>query len=178
MMIFLVFFIKSVLGDVYHSTKEESKHIGRPYIKPAIIDEFESTVSDLSKFTQVNDFVLHHQKILSFCEKRTEGCTWIDYYGILDELREPFSEMFDPVISQAKHIYTIQEEAKSGHLHQSTCEIIVGPSPNEFNSYVRGSKPVIIRGLLPSPRSTVAWSLDALQAIIGDTEVCFILIYA
>lgn len=172
-----------LFGNVHSLTREEASHTGFLYHSPPIIHEFNAFLLEhssspssppLSSLKQLNDFSQHHTILKLFCSQRlpSESCQWFEYYQLLDELRLPFLQLFDPGMGIGFKISDLQERYQSGSaLYQTKCEIIRNPSPDEFLEYVMGSKPVIIRGSLPSSFKSASWSLSNLVEVLGETEV-------
>lgn len=175
----LLLFLTSPLllsSSVHHLTREEASHTGFLYHSPPIIQEFDAFLEQFSSSSikHLNDFTQHHAILKLFCSQRlpSESCRWFEYFQLLDELRLPFLNLFDPGMRIGFKISELQKLYHSGSsLYQTRCEIIRNPSPNQFLEYVKGSKPVIIRGGLPSSFDSSSWSLSNLVEILGETEV-------
>ena len=163
--------------DVYELSQAEAEHTGLPYSPSAITKDF-----DKSKFSQYadliqNDITIHHNIVTAFCKSRLLGCSWIDYYKVLDHIRVPFVKLFDPGQDRLGTLLkTLQDKAKSGNRYQSACDVIERPTATTFYKYVDGSKPVIIRGLVPSLNPDT-WSFASLTQLVGDVKVLSMLLY-
>ena len=146
-------------------TREEAAHVGMPYTTPAIVEKFLSSSFSRHADLEINDFALHHQLVTSFCPT----CTWQEYYDLLDHIRLPYKNMFDPGAERGANIRTIQEKYQSGYF-QNTCDIISPPTAEQFLHYVQSSQPVIIR----SKRSwynTSHWSNAYLSQTLRHAQV-------
>jgi hypothetical protein len=175
--VFLFAIFQRSLCDVNTLTREEAAHTGLPFIEPEICKEFEIFLlhSSSSALKDLNDFTRHHKAIQIFCQQRVSGsCKWSEYYQILDSLRVPFANSYDPGIKSGQPIRQIQERYRSGSNYQKKCQRITKPTAEEFLPYVLGSKPVIIRGALPRSFKSSSWSLSNLAQLIGATEVLFL----
>jgi hypothetical protein len=175
----ILFFIMFQISfcDVNTLTREEAAHTGLPFIEPKIIEEFEAFLrqSSSSYLKELNDFTRHHKAIQIFCQSRASGsCRWSEYYQILDSLRAPFVNSFDPGIKIGQPIHQIQERHRSGSSYQKKCQRINYPTAEEFLPYVLGSKPVIIKGALPREFKSALWSFSNLVQLIGTTEVSLV----
>jgi hypothetical protein len=172
----LVLFLISILlisGDVHHLTRDEASHTGFTFNTPPIIQEFDAFLEHYSSSSikNLNEFTQHHAILKLFCSQR-RSCQWFEYYQLLDELRLPFQNFFDPGMITGFKITDLQKKYHSGAFgHQTKCDTISYPSPDEFLEYVTASKPVIIKGSLPSSFNSSSWSLSNLVEIIGDSEV-------
>jgi hypothetical protein len=173
----ILVFVVECLSDVYEMSRAEAEHSGLPFMNAAITTEF--MISDQAKNSRLNnnDYISHHETVSEFCKSRKTGCSWKDYYNILDHIRLPYVKLFDPGQERVgTPLRTLQNSAKSGYRHQQTCEVIDEPSASTFYRYVLGSKPVIIRGLVPKLRPS-DWSFEKLLQLIGDVEVYDMQIY-
>lgn len=159
------------LSDVYELNRAEAEHSGLPFTMAVIVNEFMKSDFSHSSVLNTNDYPSHHDIVASFCKYRNVGCSWKDYYNVLDHIRLPYAKLFDPGQERiGTPLHALQDAARSGYRHQHTCEVIEKPSASAFHKYVLGSKPVIIRGLLPKLKP-LDWSFRNLFELIGDVEV-------
>jgi hypothetical protein len=142
---------------------------GLEYSEPAIVTEFRASSTFLnSAAPKVNDFMPHHRLLEDFCLLRSGGCTWWQYYRLLDDvLRKPYEHLFDPgqrtLGEPLEHILDAEESL------EGCVELHEEPSAGEFWEYVKQSRPVIIRGGNTNNRST--WSLHSLEGVFGEKPI-------
>ena len=162
---------------LYDLTREEAAHIGYSYTSPSIINQFQlyqsKQTSSSSSFSPllINDFTLHHSYIQKYCLQSKGSCSWNDYHTLLEEIRQPFLNYFDPGIEEGQQIQKIQKKYQSGSKYQTKCQVIRNPTADQFLQYVIGSKPVIIRGTFSKSFNRSLWTLQNLQNLLGKTEV-------
>lgn len=132
------------------------------------IQELEENNEDYNEEDD-EDYYFHPQNYLSI----NNSCSWLDYYSILEDIREPFSNLYDPGIEKGQDLSKIQKKYKSGGNYQTKCNIIKNPTSDTFLKYVIGSKPVIIKGCLPKEFNPSTWTLKNLQKLLGNTQVYF-----
>ena len=128
-------------------TRDESKHVGQEFIPPPIYNEFDQSKYKAHPSLLVNDYHQHHQLIYKFCSSRKEEnhCTWSEYYSLLDKLRTPYENLFDPKPSPVESLADIQRDGKSGMRGKQTkCDVISKPTAEILFEYVKNSKPVCV----------------------------------
>jgi Cupin-like domain len=153
------------ISRAFYMTRDECKHAGVPYKEPQIVKEFRTSPIRIdSKDISRNDIIAHHRLTGRFCKERArlggkrKKCTWDDYYYLLDDLREPFVNLYDPGLDPiGQPLQKIQSEGKSGASYQSGCDVIENPTSEIFYDYVVNNKPAIIRGLAKDWPATKKW---------------------
>jgi hypothetical protein len=153
-------------------SREEAKHILIDFPEPLIVSEFlRSKYASFQEATE-NDFLGHHRLARAFCLKRfkssrKKACTWLQYYLVIDHLREPFANLYDP---GAFGVHRFEDIAAKRY---SSCDVIDTPSAAQFYQYVNTSRPVIIRGSAGdlSRLASPLWTLRAMSRKLGTTPV-------
>lgn len=83
-------------------TEAESSHIGQKFEDPDIVKDFKKHPKySASPMLQVNNLILHHQLVESYCvdllhRRHNYTCSWREYYYLLNELRRPYANLYDP----------------------------------------------------------------------------------
>jgi hypothetical protein len=158
-------------------TRDECKHTNSKYEEPAVVRAFKKSKYYASGDVKNNDLVAHHKLVELFCKERLSKrgqrrCSWQDYYLVLDELRLPFLQLYDPgMVRTAEHLEDIQKEAKSGSKYQKSCEVIESPTAEKLYDYVVGNKPVIIKGEGDKWPAVKKWTDKYLKQVAGNKQV-------
>jgi hypothetical protein len=176
-LLFFLFFVKISVG--VYLTKEECAHSGSPYTEPKIVLEFKSSSVYRSSLGEIkkNDFVVHHRIAEKFCRERAafkqhKKCSWADYYLVLDELRTPFVNLYDPGLDPVGvALADIQRKGKSGASYQDRCEFMENPTAEKLYDHVVNNKPVIIKGGASDWPAVKLWSDDYLVEAAGSATV-------
>jgi hypothetical protein len=165
----------------FFMTRDEGKHIGKPFVEPECVLEFYRSPHASSTVTKINDFLGHHNLIKKYCLERetklNESCSWQCYYLILDKIREPYANLFDPGADPAGMSLTeIQRIGKSAqhNFKNGKCDVIENPTADEFYEYVVASKPVVIResnSKKAKYTKSSKWTLQEISKALRDTEV-------
>lgn len=161
----LAILISLLLGATLAAmTREEAAHVGQPFITPPIVEKFLSSSVAHHPDLRINNFELHHKIVSSFCRK----CTWEEYYQLLDHIRLPYKNLFDPGAEVGSDFRSLRNQRLSGN-NQHQCPVISTPSAAQFLTYVQASQPVIIR---PKRRpNTSIWSNAYLSQALRHAEV-------
>jgi len=151
------------INSLPYMTPEECNHSGMPHKPASIVLEFQSSTFSKSEDVAKNDLLLHHKISKEFCEHRKKKlkkspCTWQQYYQVLDHLRGPFKNLYDPGMGKPIHLSTIQAEGKSGSEYQSSCDVMHNPTAKKLYKYVVGNKPVIIKGVAKKWPAVKKWN--------------------
>lgn len=161
-------------------TRDESKHVGAVFSPRSVVYQFNSTKLARSGDVKVNDFLGHHALARRFCKERaqkskTTKCTWQDYYTILDELREPFANFFDPGATISTPIKEIYDNPLPKRLVKArkpgTCDTITNPSAKDLLKLARASHPTIIKGVASKWRAVKDWNLKYMKKKWGHMQV-------
>jgi hypothetical protein len=182
--VFLLFIVHVVTADretgdaEVYLTREESKHVGAAFSPRSIVYQFNRTSMARAPAIHANDFLEHHALVHRFCKekaKKAKQCTWEDYYSILDELRAPFANYFDPGAGRSTQINEIYKNPLPKRLVKArkpgTCDSITNPSAKDLLQLVRASHPVIIKGVASKWRALKDWNLDYMKKKWGRMNV-------
>ncbi len=125
-------------------TRDEAKHVGQTFVHPPVYKEFQASVFSNHASLLVNDFDKHHELIYNFCRNRSQKyCTWSEYYHVLDFIRVPYENLFDPKPSTIESLKDIQIRGDAGsNGKQMKCDVISKPTAEILFDYVSKSKPV------------------------------------
>jgi hypothetical protein len=160
---------------IHWNSAQEAKHGGQTiYEQPPIVHEFQKSVYAKSKESRMNLFSIHLKLIQSFCQvRRPKGCTWKDFYHLLDYLRESYKTQDD---TGKEDIGSISVEQVHNWLNKTApaprmCKVISEPTASEFFKYVLSNQPFIIRGLAKKWPALTKWTIDYLTNLVKHDQV-------
>lgn len=124
---------------------------GEPEDTPIAVSAFLSSAWNESAHLGINDFANHHNVVQQFCAARVGGCTWRDYYGVLDEVRKPFRDLKDPSAMPVALDDVLPKHVKK-------CDRLHKPTREEFLAQVAKRRPAIITGVADDWKAVKTWT--------------------
>lgn len=169
-------------------TESEARHTKQKYILDLSVLEFQQSKYNKSKNLHVNDFSKHHKLVRKFCLSKRQKCTWDEYYFVLDYIRKPYVNMYDPGIwekifcdknvvmsiegaGDGSYISAVQDYRDDVNKRPLSCEVIDNPSAESFFKMVSKNIPVIFKGIASEWPAVRKWSDTYLTDRAGSREV-------